>query len=519
MSLHSLWFISRQGDALFRVRLLFLQGYPKMRSKVLWILPLLLLFPLPLQTAPSRLLGDLDGDLRITPLDVLLALRIVAGKVTPTPAQLQSGDVSPVPGQGGRTFGDGRITLQDARHIMRFLIGLEPTPWPGGPPFRGTGTSPANFTFPASSPLLLSTGTGFQVRGSIRDQQGNPLPNITVNFFEGIQSLTVNTQTDAQGRFQVILSPGTHQISLATTFTDGGVTTTVAQINIMRVSLTQDRRLDLQRPPLPNLVTVTGGLTLLDARFRPQFLTFVNLSHRFNVLQPVTISTSPILNLRYQVRVPPGVYNVVVQGTVPSRIGLASEVSILLPTTVQVGNIPFERPLSVPVLFSLVGMVQSTTGEPLSSGQVLALPTQPVVLGSLGKAVIEQGRFELFLPIDTYNFFIAPENPDAPFKRLWFWEQSVFRGNRNSNVVLTDFPPSMRFRGAVVDSLGRPASGVQVVATSLNLPASPRWQIQGQAVTMRDGSFSLFLPPGTYQVNVVVPGSSSFVIPLGFPRF
>ncbi len=490
-----------------------------MKPKTLWMLFLLLLSSLPLQTASPRLLGDLDGDLRITLSDVLLALRIAVGKVTPTPAQLQSGDVSPVPGQGGRAFGDGRITLQDVGQIIRFLTGLGPTPWPGGPPFRGIGTLPTNFTLSPSSPLLLSIGAGFQVEGSVKDQSGNPLPHLTVNFFEENQSLIVNTQTDAQGRFRVLLSPGTHQISLATTLVSGGITTTVAQVGVGRISLTQDRGLDLQRPPLPNLVTVTGRLTLLDTRFRPLFLTFIDLSRRFHVLQPVTTSTSPVLNLRYQVRVPPGIYNVVVQGTVPSRIGPESEVSILLPTSVQVGNIPFDRPLSVPGLFSLSGTIQKATGEPLSSGQVLALPTQPVVLGSSGKAIIQQGRFELFLPTDAYNFFVTPENPGAPLNRLWFWEQSIPRGNRSSSIVLTAFPPSMTFRGAVVDFLGRPAPGVQVVATSLSLPASPRWQIQGQAVTMRDGSFSLFLPPGTYQVNVVVSQSSSFMVPLGFPRF
>jgi hypothetical protein len=191
----------------------------------------------PLQAVSPRLLGDLDGDLRITLSDVLLALRIAVGKVTPTPAQLQSGDVSPVPGQGGRAFGDGRITLPDAKRILRFLTGLEPIPWPGGPPFRGTGTLPANFTLSPSSPLLLTTGTGFQVEGTVRDQQGNPLSDITVNFFEEGQSLVADTLTSAQGRFRVILSPGRWQISLATTLVSGGITTTIAQIGVGQVSL------------------------------------------------------------------------------------------------------------------------------------------------------------------------------------------------------------------------------------------------------------------------------------------
>jgi hypothetical protein len=248
-------------------------------------------------------------------------------------------------------------------------------------------------------------------------------------------------------------------------------------------------------------------------------LTFIALSRRFNVGKPVTTSTSRILNLRYQVRVPPGLYNVVVQGTVPTRFRGSAEVSILLPTTVQVGNLPLERPLSVPMLSSLSGTVQRAEGGPLPSGQVLALPTQPVVLGSSGRTIIQQGSFELFLPTDVYNFFITPEGPDGTLNQLWFWEQGVVRGNRSRNVILTSLPPSMSFRGAVVDPLGRPVPNVQVEAVSLNLPADPRWQVRLQAITARDGSFSLLLPVGTYQIHVIVRESSNFRIPLGFPRF
>lgn len=61
------------------------------------------------------ILGDLDGNGKITAKDVRLALRISARLETPTDAQMQAGDLN----------GDGKITPKEVRVLLRVLAKLE----------------------------------------------------------------------------------------------------------------------------------------------------------------------------------------------------------------------------------------------------------------------------------------------------------------------------------------------------------------------------------------------------------
>jgi hypothetical protein len=72
--------------------------------------------------------GDANGDGKVTVADALLALRIVAGQVSPTPQQLAAADVAPR-GSGGRPYGDGKLDVADVIRILRHVAGLETT-WP-----------------------------------------------------------------------------------------------------------------------------------------------------------------------------------------------------------------------------------------------------------------------------------------------------------------------------------------------------------------------------------------------------
>jgi len=74
--------------------------------------------------------GDLNGDGAVTTKDVSIALALALGLRPALPRELFAGDVAPVPGDGGRPFGDGRIGLNDALRILRRAAGLEPDPWP-----------------------------------------------------------------------------------------------------------------------------------------------------------------------------------------------------------------------------------------------------------------------------------------------------------------------------------------------------------------------------------------------------
>lgn len=65
-------------------------------------------------TVLPGLLGDVNGDGRITTGDVVLALRMAIGLLTPTAAQARAADVN----------GDGKVDVGDALLILRAVIGL-----------------------------------------------------------------------------------------------------------------------------------------------------------------------------------------------------------------------------------------------------------------------------------------------------------------------------------------------------------------------------------------------------------
>lgn len=73
--------------------------------------------------------GDINADGRVTIVDALLCVRIVAKLVNPLPEPLlRRADVAPKNPNG--TYGNGRVTISDATKILRRAMRLEPDPWP-----------------------------------------------------------------------------------------------------------------------------------------------------------------------------------------------------------------------------------------------------------------------------------------------------------------------------------------------------------------------------------------------------
>jgi hypothetical protein len=66
--------------------------------------------------------GDLNGDGIVDVKDALQVLRISAGIIEATGADLQNGDVAPQ--VNGKPAGDGRIDIGDAVVILRKAVGL-----------------------------------------------------------------------------------------------------------------------------------------------------------------------------------------------------------------------------------------------------------------------------------------------------------------------------------------------------------------------------------------------------------
>lgn len=71
--------------------------------------------------APMK--GDVNGNGAVDLGDVILALRIAVGTLTPTADQMTAADVAPVVGWG-HPVGDKRVTVADAVRILRSIVGL-----------------------------------------------------------------------------------------------------------------------------------------------------------------------------------------------------------------------------------------------------------------------------------------------------------------------------------------------------------------------------------------------------------
>lgn len=69
--------------------------------------------------------GDLDGDGRVAVADAVKALRALSGVARLSANQMRAADIYPFPGIGGRTAGDGILTLSDVLAVLHRALGIE----------------------------------------------------------------------------------------------------------------------------------------------------------------------------------------------------------------------------------------------------------------------------------------------------------------------------------------------------------------------------------------------------------
>jgi hypothetical protein len=72
--------------------------------------------------------GDTDGDGALTIRDVVLALKQAVGLESLTLQQRMQADIAPLPGEGGRFYGNGHVDITDITALLRRLIGLDSGP-------------------------------------------------------------------------------------------------------------------------------------------------------------------------------------------------------------------------------------------------------------------------------------------------------------------------------------------------------------------------------------------------------
>ncbi len=70
--------------------------------------------------------GDVTGDGMIDGRDALVTLRSIVGLQTLTDGEQERADVYPNPGVNGRTIGDGTLTEEDVRQMLRYAVRLIP---------------------------------------------------------------------------------------------------------------------------------------------------------------------------------------------------------------------------------------------------------------------------------------------------------------------------------------------------------------------------------------------------------
>jgi len=64
--------------------------------------------------APQVVLGDVNGDGKVSVADATLALRFAVGMQKPTASQLQAGDLD----------GNGKIEVKEVTRILRYAVKL-----------------------------------------------------------------------------------------------------------------------------------------------------------------------------------------------------------------------------------------------------------------------------------------------------------------------------------------------------------------------------------------------------------
>ncbi|RJP31975.1 MAG: hypothetical protein C4527_06885 [Candidatus Omnitrophota bacterium] len=169
---------------------------------------------IPLANAQSSLKhGDVTADGIIDGRDALVVLRAIVGLQILTSDESDRGDVYPNPGTGGRMIGDGRLTEDDARQILRFAVRLIPE---GDITSDFSGNTPVINRFephsgPAGTRVTIhgENFAGASPENNIVRLGGVPVP---VSEITGV-SIVVEITEDAQSGVFEVLTPGGSAVS------------------------------------------------------------------------------------------------------------------------------------------------------------------------------------------------------------------------------------------------------------------------------------------------------------------
>jgi parallel beta-helix repeat protein len=158
----------------------------------------------------QSLRGDVNGDGNIDGKDALLLLRMVEGLEPMTEQAKTAGDIYPVNGTGERPFGDGQLTQEDVRQILRIIVGA-----------ISLGEVTGRFESPLIedfSPRIGVVGTEVRIKGS-NFVGGDLGKSVMIILFGGVPAVSVTPISSTE--VKVVVPEGATS-SYITVTTPGG---------------------------------------------------------------------------------------------------------------------------------------------------------------------------------------------------------------------------------------------------------------------------------------------------------
>ncbi len=344
--------------------------------------------------------------------------------------------------------------------------------------------------------ILLAPGAvrAFTVSGSVKNEAGQGMANVDLDFVDvctGESLFLVNDKTAADGSFSISVAGGTYDVR----FTPPAGSASAGK---ERPDVVVSANTNLGVNTLPNGRLVSGtvrngsgaGIAGVD-------LKWVNAStgDRVYVGKDVTSASGA-----YSMRVPPGTWDVEYRppsGTTyvtGRRRGLVVQSDVSgLTDTLATG-------------FQLTGLVKDKQNNALRNVDL------NVYDGCSGEKVPTAndntdaaGRFTTYLPAGTYS---VQHNPPR-CKGLVPDRKTGVRVDRNTDLGTTTLPAGVTVTGRVVDGALQPVADAELKFFDAN---NGQRQATNFDTTNASGSYSIFVPTGTYNINVEPPAGRTLLV-------
>ena len=422
---------------------------------------------------------DVAADLR---LDLNLERgNILSGRVTdPDGKPVQNVYInlySPQPGalgSGGNTDADGRYRIALLPGTYSISIGL-----PSGSPF--VSKSIPDYKIAGDQTFDIKLDRGATLSGRVTDPDGKPVQGVNINAHSQLLNAGGGIQTDAEGRYRIILLPGTYSINIS--LPSGSA---LVSKNIQEYKITADQTLDIK---LDRGNILSGRVT--DPDGKPVQNVYVNLYSS----QPGAIGAGGSTDAegRYRITLLPGTYSVSI--SVPSGSPLVSKnIQDFKITADQTFDVKLDRGNI------LSGRVTDPDGKPVQNVYVNAYSSLPGALGSGGNTDAD-GRYRVTLLPGTYNVSIGlPSGSSFVSKNI---QDYKIAGDQTLDIKLDR---GSILSGRVTDPDGKPVQNVYV-----NVYSPQPGAFGNGGNTDEDGRYRVVLLPGTYSISIGLPSGSPFV--------